>query len=99
MIRDLLDFTQTRLAGGIHIGPREMDLSVHNHGPVIPSDRMSNLLLPFERATTGVDKYGRSIGLVLYIVQQVVEAHVGDVTVESTAEAGKQFTVRMKRYR
>jgi signal transduction histidine kinase len=41
----------------------------------------------------------RSVGLGLYIVDQVVRAHGGSVEVESTAEAGTTFSVRLPRAR
>jgi signal transduction histidine kinase len=168
MIRDLLDFTQARLAGGIHIERRAMDLhdlirgvldevaathadreirvsrdgdgrgewdpdrlgqifqnlvtnalkyspagtpvrlethaedgsvvvSVHNEGPAIAPERLGTLFEPLQRACGEVDKAGRSIGLGLYIVKQLVSAHGGTVSVESTAEAGTTFTVRLPR--
>ena len=169
MIRDLLDFTQARLAEGLHIERRPTDLheliqevleeveathadreirlsrdgdgrgqwdpdrisqvvqnlvtnalkyspggtpvrietharndgvtlSVHNEGAPIPPDRLGRIFQPLQRASGEVDKTGRSIGLGLYIVKQVVEAHGGSVSVESSAEAGTTFTVRLPRH-
>jgi len=168
MIRDLLDFTQARLGGGIRIERRATDLheltrdvleeieathgdrelrwsragdgrgewdpdrlgqvvqnlvtnalkyspantpvriethaedggvvlSVHNEGAPIPPERLGSIFQPLQRASGEVDKAGRSIGLGLYIVKQVVDAHGGRIGVESTAEAGTTFTVRLPR--
>jgi signal transduction histidine kinase len=169
MIRDLLDFTQARMAGGLRIERRATDLheliqgvleeveathadreirlsrdgdgrgewdpdrlgqvvqnlvtnalkyspggtpvriethaedgsvvlSVHNEGAPIPPERFGRIFQPLQRASGEVDKAGRSIGLGLYIVKQVVDAHGGTVSVESTAEAGTTFTVRLPRH-
>ncbi|MHA7630969.1 ATP-binding protein [Corallococcus sp. M7] len=168
MIRDLLDFTQARLGGGLHIQRRASDLheivdgmleeieathpdreirrrrsgsglgtwdpdrlgqlaqnlvtnalkysprdtavrvethgeadavtlSIHNAGAPIPPERMSRLFQPLQRPSGEVDHSSRSIGLGLYIVKQLVEAHRGTITVESTADAGTTFTVRLPR--
>jgi len=170
MIRDLLDFTQARLAGGLRIERRATDLheliqgvleevqathggrelrvsrggdgrgewdpdrlsqlvqnlvtnalkyspvdtpvriethaedggvtlSVHNEGAPIPPERLASIFQPLERASGEVDTAGRSIGLGLYIVKQVVDAHGGRVEVESTAGAGTTFTVWLPRAR
>ncbi|RKH13818.1 PAS domain S-box protein [Corallococcus sp. CA047B] len=169
MIRDLLDFTQSRLGGGIRIQRRPSDLhavlhgvleeieathpdreihkrttgdghgewdpdrlgqmaqnlvtnalkysprdtpvdittwadddsvtlSVHNQGTPIPPERLGRLFQPLQRASSDGDNSGRSIGLGLYIVKQLVEAHGGTVGVESTADAGTTFTVRLPRH-
>ncbi|MBN8225935.1 PAS domain S-box protein [Corallococcus macrosporus] len=169
MIRDLLDFTQARLGGGLHIQRRPSDLheiidgvleeieathpdreirrrrggsglgewdpdrlgqmaqnlvtnalrysprdtivlvethgtddavtlSIHNEGAPIPPERLDRLFQPLQRASGEVDHSSRSIGLGLYIVKQLVEAHGGTVTVTSTAEAGTTFTVRLPRH-
>jgi signal transduction histidine kinase len=169
MIRDLLDFTQARLAGGIRLERRVTDLhelvqgvleeveaahagrefrvslggdgrgewdpdrlgqvvqnlvtnalkyspggtpvriethaedggvvlSVHNEGAPIPPEWLGRIFQPLQRASDEVDKAGRGIGLGLYIVKQVVDAHGGTVSVESTAETGTTFTVRLPRH-
>ena len=168
MIRDLLDFTQARLGGGIPIQRRGVDLhlitravldeveathpgrevvprltgdaggdwdadriaqvvqnlltnalryspvdtpvgvevwgeegwvglSIHNRGPPIAPERFARLFEPLQRATADVDRSGRSVGLGLYIVEQIVRAHGGGVAVRSEAAEGTTFTVRLPR--
>jgi signal transduction histidine kinase len=71
-------------------------LAVCNEGPPIPEHVLPGLFAPMTR---GTDEGGerRSIGLGLYIVDQIVRAHGGSVEVESTAEAGTTFRVRLPR--
>ncbi|HEX8819960.1 MAG TPA: ATP-binding protein, partial [Archangium sp.] len=81
-----------------HAENGDVVLSVHNEGAPIPAERLGRIFQPLQRATGDVDKAGRSIGLGLYIVKQVVDAHGGTVWVESTAEAGTTFTMRLPRH-
>ncbi|RKH02158.1 ATP-binding protein [Corallococcus carmarthensis] len=81
-----------------HGGGEAVTLSIHNEGPPIPPGRLSQLFQPLQRASGEVDNSSRSIGLGLYIVKQLVEAHGGTVTVTSTADAGTTFTVRLPRH-
>jgi sigma-B regulation protein RsbU (phosphoserine phosphatase) len=74
-----------------------VSLLVQNYGRPIPADKLATLFEPFQRAVAQVDKVSRSVGLGLYIVRQVVEAHEGSVTVESTAQHGTIFRVRLPR--
>ncbi len=82
-----------------HPGDDSLTLSVHNEGAPIPPERLGTIFEPLQRATGDVDAAGRSIGLGLYIVKQVVAAHGGTVSVQSTFEAGTTFTVRLPRKR
>ncbi|RKG96028.1 ATP-binding protein, partial [Corallococcus sp. CA047B] len=72
-------------------------LSVHNQGAPIPPERLKALFQPLQRGTEEVDTAGRSVGLGLYIVQSIVDAHGGHIGVQSTAEVGTTFTVRLSR--
>jgi PAS domain S-box-containing protein len=74
-----------------------MVLSVHNGGEPIASGQMERLFQPFQRASSEVDKAGRSVGLGLYIVKHLVDAHGGAIDVRSTREEGTTFTVRVPR--
>ena len=72
-----------------------VSLSVHNQGNPIPTAQLENIFQPLRRATSALDKGSRSIGLGLYIVKEVVDAHGGTIAVQSTAERGTTFTVRL----
>jgi signal transduction histidine kinase len=77
---------------------RELVLSVHNSGAPIPPEVLPSLFRPMQRGVAEVSEV-RSVGLGLYIVDQVVRAHGGGVEVASTAEAGTTFFVRLPRSR
>ncbi|MCY1030320.1 GAF domain-containing sensor histidine kinase [Corallococcus sp. BB11-1] len=71
-------------------------LSVTNVGTPIPLELMPVLFEPMTRGTTeGGER--RSVGLGLFIVNQIALAHGGRVDVTSTAEAGTTFRVHLPR--
>ncbi|RKH45751.1 sensor histidine kinase [Corallococcus sicarius] len=72
-------------------------LEVHNTGDPIPADLLPRLFQPMQRGGPGMDRTTRSVGLGLYIVRHIVDAHGGTIDVTSTAEAGTTFTVRLPR--
>ncbi|KFE70782.1 ATP-binding protein [Hyalangium minutum] len=74
-----------------------VELSVHNQGTPISAEWLPRLFEPMQRATSQEDKTGRSVGLGLYIVKQLVEAHEGTISVHSDASSGTEFTVRLPR--
>ena len=70
--------------------------NLNRHGP-IAADLLPVLFDPFKRgAPTSAPGPRRSVGLGLYIVDQIVRAHDGTVTVASD-EASTRFTVRLPR--
>ena len=75
----------------------EVALEVHNLGASISREMIPALFEPMKR---GMDQLSapRSVGLGLYIVDQIVRAHRGRISVESTAEQGTTFTVRLPRH-
>ncbi|WP_233261476.1 GAF domain-containing protein [Vitiosangium sp. GDMCC 1.1324] len=89
--------TWVRFALGVENG--FVRLEVHNEGPPIPSERLGSIFEPFRRYT-GEDQSPSptaGLGLGLYIVEQIVRAHGGTVSVWSTQKEGTTFTVRLPR--
>jgi signal transduction histidine kinase len=76
----------------------ELRLEVTNGGEPIPPEVLKTLFEPFKRGDEQLPA-GANLGLGLYIVDQVVRAHGGSVTVSSDREAGTSFTVRLPRVR
>jgi sigma-B regulation protein RsbU (phosphoserine phosphatase) len=70
-------------------------IAVHNAGTPIPPEAQAHLFQPMTRGTD--TNAGRSVGLGLFIVQQIARAHGGGVTVTSTAQEGTTFVATMQR--
>jgi signal transduction histidine kinase len=75
---------------------RHVVCEVHNGGAPIPPEVLPHLFEPFRRGPRAADP-GGSLGLGLFIVHEIVRGHGGAVEVESTAEAGTTFTLRLPR--
>jgi signal transduction histidine kinase len=67
-------------------------LEIHNGGAPIPGEKMEHLFEPFY--TSGGPG---SLGLGLYIVERIVQAHGASIRAESSADRGTTFTVRWPR--
>lgn len=78
-----------------------VSVSVHNHGEQIPADQQATLFSPMKKsrptAREGRDGTTGSLGLGLYIAEQIVNAHDGRIEVESSKEGSTRFTVHLPR--
>lgn len=75
--------------------PESASISVTNAGPPIPEHAISGL---FAAMKAGSNRRGAGhLGLGLYIVDKIVEAHCGHIDVRSSAEEGTTFTVTLPR--
>jgi signal transduction histidine kinase len=69
--------------------------SVHNEGPPIPKSRLRRIFEPMVTEEAGA-RGAEHLGLGLYIADQIVRGHGGEISVKST-RAGTTFTVQMPR--
>ncbi|GAB4557523.1 MAG: hypothetical protein Tsb0020_01720 [Haliangiales bacterium] len=75
------------------LGSRDqLVFEVINRGEPIPADQLSTLFLPLERLHNSGHQRG-SLGLGLYITEQIVRTHGGTICVTSTQEEGTLFRV------
>ena len=77
--------------------PVEVQVSIHNEGPVIAEDRLAHLFDAMQHARGHGARDKRHLGLGLYIVDKIVTAHGGSIEVKSTRAEGTTFTVRLPR--
>ncbi len=68
---------------------------VHNTGEPIPPDDLPNIFDRFYQVDQARTRNGHS-GLGLAIVRELVQAHGGEVTAQSSPEAGTLFSVRLR---
>jgi phosphoserine phosphatase RsbU/P len=71
-------------------------IEVHNAGDAISPDTMAHMFEPMKRGVDATDQTARSIGLGLYIVKHIIDAHGGTIQVTST-EQGTTFAIRLPR--
>ena len=97
LVTNALKYSPTETPVELHVRDEgaEVVLAVHNFGPPIPEDKLGVLFEPMQRAAE--ERADRSLGLGLYIVKNIVEAHGARIDVVSTAESGTTFTVRLPR--
>lgn len=70
-------------------------LAVHNDGPALTQDELAGLFRPFSRSRAARARGVSGWGLGLSLVKGVVEAHGGEMRVESAPRGGTTFTVEL----
>jgi two-component system phosphate regulon sensor histidine kinase PhoR len=73
----------------------EVTITVRDHGSGIAPEHLPRLFERFYRVDKGRSRDLGGTGLGLAIVKHIVQAHGGDVTVESTPGKGSVFTIRL----
>jgi PAS domain S-box-containing protein len=71
---------------------KEAVISIKDNGPGIPKENQEFIFSPFARL---LHKDVSGLGLGLHVVKQIVEAHNGSVTVNSSLGQGAQFIVTL----
>jgi len=73
-------------------------LTVHNHAAPIPAPDRARIFEPLVRvAERSSPIISSHLGLGIYIVRQIVQAHGGIIDVQSTESAGTAFAVSLQR--
>ena len=77
-------------------------LSVENQGKPIPPEKINTVFEPLVRLVAdgdddSADISSNSLGIGLYIVREIVQAHGGTIAVSSTDLDGTRFTITLPR--
>jgi signal transduction histidine kinase len=83
----------------IKIGLRESDgqllFSVADNGPGIAREEVRHIFEKFYRGTTSKERVIKGLGLGLYYVKQIVEAHHGTISVRTSPGKGTRFIIQI----
>jgi signal transduction histidine kinase len=69
---------------------------VHNEGQPIAQEMIGTIFDPLVRAKNP-ERNMSGLGLGLFVVKEIVSAHCGTISVNSTQDAGTTFSVRLPR--
>jgi signal transduction histidine kinase len=86
-----------RVAVGVDGGSSSLSLWVEDRGPGIPPEEHGRIFERFYRRGSELRRETQGIGIGLTIVQHIVEAHGGRVTVRSAPGQGSRFTLELPR--
>jgi signal transduction histidine kinase len=75
--------------------PASVEIRVADHGPGIPPEEQGQIFDPFFRGARAKEDQVRGTGLGLSLVKKIVEAHGGNIRVESQLAKGTAFIVRL----
>ncbi|WP_131116475.1 sensor histidine kinase [Lichenihabitans psoromatis] len=93
-------FQDPSIEVGITSDKDSVSLTVHNRGVPIPAEKLSSIFDPLTRATATTGQHASmNLGLGLYITQEIVAAHGGQIHVTSSEEQGTTFTCWFPRSR
>jgi len=81
---------------GITATADHVEIAVHNEGTPIPEGDRERIFDPFRRAAP---ESGKGLGLGLYIAREIVRAHGGELSLDSSAEQGTTFRALLPRLR
>ncbi len=85
----------TPIEVGVSAEPGQARLAVRDHGPGIPTEARAHLFERFWRREGGRERGRAGAGLGLAIVEAIVKAHHGHVTVDEAAGGGTEFVVTL----
>jgi len=74
----------------------ELAMAIHNRGAAIPTDQVDGIFGAMKKQENTGNQSG-NLGLGLYIADQIVRAHNGKISVESSEDRGTTFTVTLPR--
>ena len=93
LIDNAIRFTDERVLVRSYVDGDALTVEVHNGGPPIPTEDLAHVFDRFYQADPA--RTGRHRGLGLSIVRELVQAHGGEVDVESSKDTGTVFIARL----
>jgi signal transduction histidine kinase len=97
LVNNSLKYSQDRKHISVNLYPdsESVKLEVADHGIGIPSEEQNKIFEKFYRVGDPLVHNTKGSGLGLSLVRHIVQAHGGEVTVDSTPGRGSVFTISL----
>ncbi len=93
---DRIDIRLSRVDGAaVDRATALAEINVQDYGQGIAAGNLAAVFTRFYQVSQGTTRPIQGLGLGLFITQQIVEAHGGTITVESTEGQGATFSIRL----
>jgi len=79
----------------VYDGNEGLTMEVKDNGPGIRRDELRHIFEKFFRGEESKERVIKGLGLGLYYVKQIVQAHQGSISVQSTLNQGTQFIIKI----
>ncbi len=76
-----------------------IEIKISDNGIGIPRERLSRIFEAFYQVDSSSGRYYEGIGLGLYLVKKLIDAHSGRISVKSKANEGTTFTINLPKSR
>jgi signal transduction histidine kinase len=93
LVSNALKYGEGTVAEQAEDAGTDVRIAVHNDGPVIAAELLPVIFKPFERGAQDLT----GLGLGLYVVQEIVRAHGGEISVTSYPGSGTTFSLHLPR--
>ncbi|MBC7691441.1 MAG: GAF domain-containing sensor histidine kinase [Methylotenera sp.] len=70
-------------------------IAVHNRGNALSKEDQAKVFMPFHRSPSAIESRQSGWGIGLTLVQGVADSHQGSIQVQSSTEAGTEFTLEI----
>ncbi|MDP3737958.1 MAG: ATP-binding protein [Hyphomonadaceae bacterium] len=80
---------------GRQSGARRIAIEVEDTGPGVPPEAAERIFSPFEQVDVSTKRRHGGLGLGLHVARRLAMAMGGDIELESKAEQGSRFTLRI----
>lgn len=77
--------------------PDQVEIIVHNHGNPIPPSQQQSIFDQFRRTKSADEGKAKGWGIGLTLVRGITESHRGKISLESSAEKGTSFVMKLPR--
>jgi signal transduction histidine kinase len=77
--------------------PATVDISVHNFGTPIPAEAQRTIFQSWMRGHVQDASVHAHLGLGLYVAKLIVNAHGGEIAVDSEEKRGTTFAIQLPR--